>query len=441
LWRNVDRGLAGAFLDCRSRSDRIFHFSASQKARQRFIEMSTDNPLLVESIPGLTSRSDSPLRVTHVVLALDVGGLERIVVDLMRAGRAHGLDPSVICLERPGTLAVQVEDLGIPILCADKPSGVRLGTVGRVRELLRQVKPDVVHTHQIGALFYAGPAARLEKVPVVVHTEHTNNVAMSATLNKKIRTRLLWGLAGSFADRFCCVSDEIAEAVRAYGTVAHQKVSVVPNGVDTAAFASTEDRDSLRRSLGIPRDVPVIGTVGRLNEVKSQDLLIRGFANIATVNSMPHLLLVGDGPEFQRLRQLAADLGISDRVHFTGYQARPDRFLHLMDIFALTSRREGMPLAILEAWAAGRPIIASRVGGVPGIVTEGHTGMLFDSGDEAALTHAMTHILANPLEARRLGEAGRDYVRSRYDLRVMADSYEQHYRGLHHGFQGSSGRR
>ena len=97
----------------------------------------------------------------------------------------------------------------------------------------------------------------------------------------------------------------------------------------------------------------MIGTVGRLNEVKSQDLLIRSFAQISNHDPKPHLLLVGDGPERHRLQQLAENLGIADRVHFAGYQSRPEQFLHVMDIFALTSRLEGMPLAILEAWAAG----------------------------------------------------------------------------------------
>ena len=392
--------------------------------------MSKPNSALVGSISGGTDRSVLPLRVTHVVLALDTGGLERIVLDLVRVGHDHGQDPSVICLERPGTLAGQVEALGVPLLCADKPPGLRFSTVARVRELLRQLKPDVMHTHQIGALLYAGPAARREKVPVVVHTEHINNVAKSPSLNKKIRTRLLWGFAGSFADRFCCVSDDIAEAVKAYRTVPSRKVSVVLNGIDTYAFDSAGDCESLRRGVGIPRDVAVIGTVGRLNEVKRQDLLIRAFAKLANQDPKPHLLLVGDGPASDTLRQLAAALGLSDRVHFAGYQARPEHFLHLMDIFALTSRLEGMPLAILEAWAAGRPVIASRVGGVPKLVTAGLTGLLFDSGDEAALSEAMSVLLASPDQARRLGETGREYVRSRFDLRVMAGAYEQHYQDL-----------
>ena len=117
---------------------------------------------------------------------------------------------------------------------------------------------------------------------------------------------MLWGLAGTFADRFCCVSDDVALAAKAYGTVAHQKVRVVLNGIDTAAFATSGDCDSLRQELGIPPEAPVIGTVGRLNEVKRQDLLIRCFSNLVDCDPKPHLLLVGDGPELQSLRQLAA---------------------------------------------------------------------------------------------------------------------------------------
>jgi glycosyltransferase involved in cell wall biosynthesis len=373
---------------------------------------------------------DQPLRVTHIVLSLDTGGLERIVVDLVRVGRDHGLVSSVICLEKPGTLAGQVEALGVPVLCAEKRPGLRFSTVARLLELLRQLKPDVIHTHQLGPLLYTGLAARRVGIPVVIHTEHTNNVALARSGSRRIRTRLLLGAAGALADHFCCVSDEIAGAVKAYRTVASRKVSVVLNGIDTDAFDSAGDGESLRLSLGIPRQVPVIGTVGRLNEIKRQDLLIRAFANLIDQDPKPRLLLVGDGPALDSLRQLVAGLGLSDRVHFAGYQARPEHYLHLMDIFALTSRHEGMPLAILEAWAAGRPVVASRVGGVPNLVTSGVNGLLFESCDEASLTWALNSLLARPDDARRLGECGRENVRSRFDLRVMAGAYERHYRDL-----------
>ena len=158
--------------------------------------------------------------------------------------------------------------------------------------------------------------------------------------------------------------------------------------------------------------------------------MIRAFATLANQDPEPHLLLVGDGPELDPLQRLANDLGVLDRVRFAGYQALPQHFLHLMDIFALTSRLEGMPLAILEAWAAGCPVIASRVGGVPRLVQDDQTGVLFDSGDQAALSTAITNLLTSPSKARRLGDAGRECARSRYDLRVMAENYERHYREL-----------
>src|SRR5271157_2819055 len=221
-----------------------------------FSHMSNSECALAEATTDSLIFPATTIRVVHVVLSLDIGGLERIVADLVRVGRALGQIPSVICLERPGTLAPQVEALGVPVLCAGKPPGLRLDTIGRIRELLRQLKPDVVHTHQIGALIYTGPAARRKKVPAVVHTEHINNVAKHRSLSKRARIRLLWGLAGSYADRFFCVSDDIAEAVKAYRTVPGRRVVVVPNGIDTAAFATKGGCESLRRDLGIPHGVP-----------------------------------------------------------------------------------------------------------------------------------------------------------------------------------------
>ena len=392
--------------------------------------MSSNHSILEKSTQTIVGRSDSPLRITHVVLSLDVGGLERIVVDLAQVNRAHGHAPSVLCLERPGTLSAQLENLGIPVYCADRQPGLRLSTIDKVRSLLKHLRPDVIHTHQIGALLFTGPAARIEKVPVIVHTEHSNHIANQRSRQMRLRTRLLFRLAGSFAKRFFCVSNNIASEVKAYRVISSKKTIVVPNGIDTSKFDAPEESIFLRQELGIPDDVPVIGTVGRLIEVKRQDVLIRGFSRLGNHNPLPHLLLVGDGPESGALRKLADSLGIGNRVHFAGYQSRPEKYLHVMDVFALTSRLEGMPLAILEAWAAGLPVIASRVGGIPQMITHGVNGLMFGSGNEAELSDLIGRLLTCHHEAQRLAEAGRERVRSQFDLSVMADTYEQHYRDV-----------
>jgi glycosyltransferase involved in cell wall biosynthesis len=369
----------------------------------------------------------STLNVTHVVLSLDCGGLERIVMDLARCGPMQNQKVSVLCLERPGTLAAEVERAGAVVKCLNKPPGRRPETVGKIQEYLREHRPDVVHTHQVGALYYAGPAARDERVPLVIHTEHINQVAKYPTLRMRAKIRLLWWLAGRSAARFCCVSEDIASEVQAYRAVPRHKVCVVQNGIDTARFRRREGAEALRGSLGIPVDVPVIGTVGRLDEVKCQDLLLRGFQRVRDKAPKARLLLVGDGPSRAALEALAGELELTPAVSFVGYQARPDRYLQAMDFFALTSRAEGLPLAILEAWAAGLPVVSTRVGGIPKVVDDGRTGLLIDSGDEDALAKALSELLDNPSRARRLGEAGRARVEADFDTRRMAGDYHRHY--------------
>jgi glycosyltransferase involved in cell wall biosynthesis len=136
---------------------------------------------------------------------------------------------------------------------------------------------------------------------------------------------------------------------------------------------------------------------------------------------------VGDGELREELRQLAATLGVSDRCHFVGFQTDPAPFYDAMDVFALTSRSEGMPLAVLEAWAAGLPVVASRVGGVPELVNPGVNGLMFEGDDEGALTAALRDLLSDPAMARRLGDAGRLLAESSYSLRRMAEEYQRHY--------------
>jgi len=356
--------------------------------------------------------------------------MERVVLELVREGIRRGQQPAVICLTREGTLAPQAAALGAEVLCLHKPEGLRFETIGRVREALRRLRPDVMHTHQIGALLYAGPAARREGAPATVHTEHSDHAANLVGIANKLRIGALWSLAGRYAARFACVSDDIASSVARHSAVARRRILVVPNGVDVEAFADGSGADALRSSLGIPPGAPVIGSIGRLNEVKRQDLLLRSFAQISAQAPRAHLLLVGDGPEMGSLRRLAGELGVADRVRFAGYQARPQDYLHVMDIFALTSRLEGMPLVILEAWAAGRPVVASRVGGIGGMVEHGRSGWLFESGDEAALSDALRTLLADPSRARRLAESGFGRVRAEFDTRNMAGAYEAIYREL-----------
>jgi glycosyltransferase involved in cell wall biosynthesis len=361
--------------------------------------------------------------VIHVVLSLDCGGLERIVLDLVTQGIALGQEVGVVCVERAGSLAAEVRARGGWVASAGKPPGIKPGTFLSLSRLFHHHSAAVIHTHQIGPLLYAGPAALTVSGAAVVHTEHGKYYEGAA------HKRPLGRIAALFASRFFCVSEDIAQSVLAHRIAPPRKVSVIRNGIDTEQLARRDPAatSALRNSLGIPEQSPVIGTVGRLDEIKRQDLLLRAFACVRSSVPCAHLVIVGDGPQSGQLQDLAAELGLEGSCHFTGYQNQPARYYQLFDVFALTSRSEGAPLAVLEAGAAGIPVVASRVGGLPEIIQDGHTGILFEPGDEEALVTALRSLIENQNRAQTLGRAAHDRIDGTYALERMARDYHQHY--------------
>ncbi|WP_076344162.1 glycosyltransferase [Paludisphaera borealis] len=374
---------------------------------------------------GLPPESKAgPLRVVHALLSLDVGGLERNVVNQVRLAPSLGQDVTVVCLERPGDLASQAEALGARIICLDKPPGIRLGLIHRIATVLRELGPQVVHTHDVTTLFYTGPAARRAGVPLVVHTEHGRGDY------HHFRKRLLGRLAGLYARPFYCLTEDMAAWVTSHRIVPRRKIRLIFNGIDMARFREPCVPDAVRSELGISPESPVIGTVGRLSEIKRQDVLIQAFARIRQRVPSAHLILVGDGPLRQSLGELAVALGLGDGVHFVGFRPHSAPYLRAMDVFALTSRSEGMPQAVLEAQIVGVPVVVNRVGGLPELIDHGRTGLLVEPGNELELAESLLSLLSDPERRRQMSEAGRREVESRYDIGRMADEYHHHYLDL-----------
>lgn len=366
-----------------------------------------------------------PLRVTHVVLSLDVGGLERNVVNQVREGQALGQQVSVVCLERLGVLAPQVQDLGGHVVCLEKRPGIQLSLLRKMRAVLRGLAPDIVHTHQIPCLFYAGPVSRVVEKARVVHTEHGLPL-----VDSRPKTRWLGRWSALHCELFFCLTQEIALELKRKRIVPDRKLRVIRNGIDTACYRSPGNPLALRASLGIPPSSPVIGTVGRLAEIKQFDVLIRAFAEVRQGRPDAHLLFVGDGPQRLALEQLREQIGLGPFVHFAGYRTNVSEYLHVMSCFALTSRSEGTPQAVLEACVAGLPVVATRVGGLPEVIDDGRTGILLNPGDERALAHALLELLDNQQLARSMGDAGRQHVESVYGIRRMAREYHEYFLSL-----------
>lgn len=327
-------------------------------------------------------------------------------------------------------LATEAEAAGAEVFCLDKPPGRKPRILNRAAELLRVLKPDVLHTHNIKCLWHLGPTARMISGPPVVHTAHTDQIARQRSLFKKLRARLLCRLAARFAERFCGVTDEVVAAAGRWGSIPRSKLKTVLNGVNAVQFGDRSPREEVRGQFAIPSSARVVGTVGRLDEVKRQDLLISGVAKLGAEYGDVRVLLVGDGPMRRDLEDLAKSLGVAERVHFAGFQSAPQRFYAAMDVFALTSRIEGLPLALLEAWASRLPVVCSAVGGIPKLLKHGDTGLLFANGDTEGFVEALQAMFFNPSSATMMADAGQTLVRGKYSLERMANEYERHYRAL-----------
>ncbi len=368
---------------------------------------------------------DTALNIVHAVLSLDCGGLERLVLNLCREGVSHGDKVTVVCLDKAGELAGEVEKTGAAVkTLSRKPGLMRPSEAIRLRKLLKELSPDVIHCHQMGAALYAGSMARTLGVPAIIHTEHGNHDY------RGWRRRLLASMAFAMPHRLFCVSEEIGDNLRESRVIFRSHPTVLGNGIPIPGNEQLRPDPGLRSELGIPEEVPVIGTVGRLEAVKRQERILEATAILAEKGIDLHLLMVGEGTRRSELEKLSAKLGLQKRVHFTGYQRDPLPYLNLMDVFVLTSDTEGMPMALLEAWAAKKPVVVSAVGGLPDLVMENDNGFLYPLEDRERLLHAIETLIGDPELRRRLGENGYRLVNSEYSSAEAARAYRSCYSSL-----------
>lgn len=357
------------------------------------------------------------MRIVHVVLTLDVGGQERLIVALSRELERRGHDVRIVSLTPGGTLRHELS--GIPIVDIPHQSGTRPSTWAHLARAFVGLSPDVVHTHNPAPLIYGAPAARLAGVRTVVHTKHGSNTYTKGAL-------YLARAAARTLSAFVPVSDETAVRARRDEQPAEARLHVVPNGIPLETFArDAEARKSVRAELNIPEDAVVVGTVGRFVSEKDYPFLVRSIAPI--LGEKRRLVLVGDGVTRAEIEG-AIPREKAPFVTLTGLRRDVPRVLSAFDLFCLSSRTEGLPLVVPEAMACGLPVVATRVGGLPGIVPP-EVGRLVDHGDEAGLRANVDAILNDEALRRSLGSAAAAYAQKRFSLTRMTDDYERLYRG------------
>jgi glycosyltransferase involved in cell wall biosynthesis len=344
-----------------------------------------------------------PAGVLMLAKGLGRGGTERLL-----CGSVRLLDPGAYRVEVAyllpwkDALVPEVEAAGVPVHCLDAPHATSVAWLGRLRRLVRERDIALVHTH-MPAPAVAARLALPGRRPAFVHTEH--NLWDRYRPATRWANRLTYGRNAAVI----AVSDAVARSVGG----ARPAPDVVVHGVDAPAGPPGDPAEALAR-LGLAGAGPVVGTVGNFTAKKDHATLVRA---LARMSDDVRLVLVGLGPLEDELRALVGREGLAARVTFAGSRDDVAALLPAFDVFALSSRYEGLPIALLEAMAAGRACVATSVGGVPEVVSDGVDGVLVAPGDPDALARALTALLDDP--ARRAGLGARAAARAE-DFRLDA---------------------
>ena len=384
----------------------------------------------------MVAASDKRPLVVHLTYSLDFGGLETLLVDCVNRMPAERYRHAIVCLTRYSAFSDKITQPGVELIALHKAPGYGLGTHRAFWQLLRRLRPAIVHTYNLSALEYNLTAA-LAGVPVRIHAEHGRDASDPAGINRKhnfLRRRL-----APLIDAYIPVSDDLQRWLGAVVGIPAAKTQLIANGVDTTRFT---------QQPGAASDSPwgagdfVIGTVARIQDIKNHRGLVEAFAQLRALlpaqRDRLRLSIIGDGPLMPALRAQVAAAGLQHVVWLAGARSDIPQLLHTFSVFCLPSLAEGTPVSLLEAMACALPVVASRVGGIPEVVTEGEHGFLVAPNDPAALAAALARYATEPALARQHGAAARLRVEARYSMTAMLSAYL----GLYdHLYQQKIGRR
>jgi glycosyltransferase involved in cell wall biosynthesis len=381
-----------------------------------------------------------PTRVLRVIARLNMGG-PAIHVSSLAAGLAprgyettlvagslaRGEDSMAFLADRLGIRVVAVPELQREVSPLHDARSVR-----RMTSIIREVRPHILHSHTAKAGAIARAAALVAgdaRPPIVVHTFHGH---VLKGYFDPVRTAVFKEVERNLArssDVLVAVSPEVRDELVAAGIARLEKFAVIRLGIPLEERLGDETADLDYRGLyGISRDAFVVGWVGRMTGVKDTDAVLEIVRATRQRGVDAVVVMVGDGPDRERLEQLAHELGIARSTYFVGYQSEVAGYYRLFDAFLLPSVNEGTPVSAIEALASGTPVVATRVGGVPDVVRDGTDGFLFEPGDVDAAAARLARLAADRALRAALGSAGRERVLERYSVSRLVDDVDRLYR-------------
>ena len=338
------------------------------------------------------------IRIAFVVHSLQIGGIERSVTRIISGLSRDLFVPFVICLDRTGPTATWL-DADVPVVEIKKRSGNDIRSILRLASVLREHRIDLVQSHNWGTLIETATARKLARVKYHIHAERGTVLGVRETAGLRPRLRsIAMRLVLASVSQVMSNAHSVAQRVEKLCGYPSSKIRIIPNGIrGYSTNGRAQYREKILDSLSIPRDAMIVGSVGRLHEVKGFDVLIRAFSKLPTDTRETHLLIVGEGDQRKKLEQIASELNIARRIHLVGHQEDIEHWLLAIDVYVNSSRSEGMSQAIVEAMSVGLPIVATDVGDARQMINrdEAHCGIVCLPDDAENLYEAITALLGD----------------------------------------------
>ena len=378
-----------------------------------------------------------------MIARLNVGGPALHVAYLTEGLAARGYETTLVAgTLAPGeeSMAFVAEEKGVHVIGLTELhreiAPLRdLRAIFRLARLIRRERPQILHTHTAKAGAVGRLAALLAgraRPPIVVHTFHGHVLRGYFARPLTLSFRLLERVLAWWTTCLIAVSPEVRDDLVALGVAPASKFTVIRLGIELEqrTGARVDAGAETRRVMGVAPDVFLVGWVGRMTAVKRTDDLLETLRVLVDLGVDARLCLVGDGPDRDPLEQRASQLGVVQRCLFVGYQEDVAPFYDAFDALLLPSANEGTPVSVIEALAAGCPVVATRVGGVPDVVRDGVDGFLAEVGDVETLARHLAELAADPERRRQMGESGRARVLTRYSVERLVDDVDALYRRL-----------
>jgi glycosyltransferase involved in cell wall biosynthesis len=383
------------------------------------------------------------MKILHIIARLCVSGAVIHVVDLSAGFDPLGFESQVVAgRENPGegslldyALSQGVQPIFIPEMAAEfsiKPQDLQ--ALIKLYRLIREQKPHIVNTHTAKAGFLGRIAAYMARVPVVIHTYHGHVLHGYYGQVKNDVLRRMERALGHLTNCIIAVDPQVKRDLVGYRVAPPEKIVVIPYGLHLEPYlACDRHRGEFRRELRLPIEAKLVGIVGRIFPIKNHRLFLDAATLVAQREPRTRFAIVGDGILRPEMENHAHRTGIADKIVFTGWRQDLPRVYADLDLLAVTSNNEGTPFSAIEAMAAGCPVVATQVGGLPDLICEGQTGYLVPPGDAHAVAEAMLRLLHASETARRMGQAARARVKDCYAIQRLIRDTEQLYLKLSAG--------